>query len=257
MGLPIFDSGIQVVNGRVSSLSALALLAVGLAGASAHAAETVLMNESAAHLCYLEAARGGTLGDTEDCNVAIDHQSLKREDFAATLSNRGLLLARNNDLDSALRDHDRAIETAPEIPSLYVNRANTYTRAQRFDAARSDLDRAIALVEERVAVAAPVASGAAEAGTATANAAAQPEAESGAAQVPFAAESAVLGAALFNRALIEQREGNLDAALADATRARDLVSDRPMYAEYVQDLERIRAKRTPPAPAEEPTRAEG
>jgi tetratricopeptide (TPR) repeat protein len=257
MGLPIFDSGVQGVSGRVSGLSALALLAVGLAGASAHAAETVLMNESAAHLCYLEAARGGTLGDTEDCNVAIDHQSLKREDFAATLSNRGLLLARNNDLDAALRDHDRAIETAPEIPSLYVNRANTYTRAQRLDAARSDLDRAIALVEERAAVAAPNVSGAAETSAATADAAAGEEAEPSAAQVPLADASAVLGAAFFNRALIEQREGNLDAALADATRARDLVADRPMYAEYVQDLERLRAERTPPAAAEEPARAEG
>jgi hypothetical protein len=67
----------------------------------------------------------------------------------------------------------------------------------------------------------------------------------------------VLGAALFNRALIEQREGNLDAALADATRARDLVTDRPMYAEYVQDLERLRAERTPPAAPQEPARAEG
>jgi hypothetical protein len=138
-----------------------------------------------------------------------------------------------------------------------VNRANTYTRAQRLDAARSDLDRAIALVEERAAVAAPNVSGAAETSAATADAAAGEEAEPSAAQVPLADASAVLGAAFFNRALIEQREGNLDAALADATRARDLVADRPMYAEYVQDLERLRAERTPPAAAEEPARAEG
>lgn len=256
MGLPIFDSSVPVVGGRRSKRGAWALLALGLAGTAAHAAETVLMNESAAHLCYLEAARGGALADTEDCNVAIDHQSLKREDFAATLSNRGLLLARNNDLDAALRDHDRAIETAPEIPSLYVNRANTYTRAQRLDAARSDLDRAIALVEERMGASAVAAPGTPGEVAAT-NADTQQQAGSAPAQLPLADASAVLGAALFNRALIEQREGNLDAALADATRARDLVTDRPMYAEYVQDLERLRAERTPPAAPQEPARAEG
>ncbi|MGA0840240.1 MAG: tetratricopeptide repeat protein [Pseudomonadales bacterium] len=238
MGLPILESSIVVARGRAPVVGAViaGLVALGGVLTPLHAAESVLMNESAAHLCYLAAARGGTFADTEDCDIAIDHQSLKREDFAATLSNRGLLLARNNDLDEALRDHDRAIETAPEIPSLYVNRANTFTRGQRYDAARSDLDRAIGLIESSI----PVAVGG-QAPTSP----------------PAADTSVVLGAALFNRALILQREGNLDAALADATRARDLVLDRPIYGQYVQDLERLRAERTPPTTAEEPAREEG
>lgn len=213
------------------------------------AAESVIFNDSAAHLCYLEALRGSTLVETEDCDAAIEHQSLKREDFAATLSNRGLLLARSGELDSALKDHDRAIESAPEIPSLYVNRANTYSRAQRLAEARADLDRAILMIESADSVARPQqpseaqaatdqpASGAATDGL---EASAQSAAE---AAVPVPDLAPVLAAAYYNRALIEQRERNLERALADAVRARDLAPDIGNCAAYVADLEQIRAAR--------------
>lgn len=221
------------------------------------AAESVIFNDSAAHLCYLEALRGSTLVETEDCDAAIEHQSLKREDFAATLSNRGLLLARSGDLDSALKDHDRAIESAPEIPSLYVNRANTYSRAQRLAEARADLDRAILMIESADSAARPQqpseaqpATGQSASGAATdaLEASAQSAAE---AAVPVPDLAPVLAAAYYNRALIEQRERNLERALADAVRARDLAPDTGNYAAYVADLEQIRAARAaqPAAPS--------
>lgn len=221
------------------------------------AAESVIFNDSAAHLCYLEALRGSTLVETEDCDAAIEHQSLKREDFAATLSNRGLLLARSGDLDSALKDHDRAIESAPEIPSLYVNRANTYSRAQRLAEARADLDRAILMIESADSAARPqqpseaqAATGQSASGAATdaLEASAQSAAE---AAVPVPDLAPVLAAAYYNRALIEQRERNLERALADAVRARDLAPDTGNYAAYVADLEQIRAARAaqPAAPS--------
>ncbi len=221
------------------------------------AAESVIFNDSAAHLCYLEALRGSTLVETEDCDAAIEHQSLKREDFAATLSNRGLLLARSGDLDSALKDHDRAIESAPEIPSLYVNRANTYSRAQRLAEARADLDRAILMIESADSAARPQqpseaqpATGQSASGAATdaLEASAQSAAE---AAVPVPDLAPVLAAAYYNRVLIEQRERNLERALADAVRARDLAPDTGNYAAYVADLEQIRAARAaqPAAPS--------
>lgn len=221
------------------------------------AAESVIFNDSAAHLCYLEALRGSTLVETEDCDAAIEHQSLKREDFAATLSNRGLLLARSGDLDSALKDHDRAIESAPEIPSLYVNRANTYSRAQRLAEARADLDRAILMIESADSAARPEQLS--EAQTATGQSASSPSTDAQEVSAQSAAEAAVpvpdlapvLAAAYYNRALIEQRERNLERALADAVRARDLAPDTGNYAAYVADLEQIRAARAaqPAAPS--------
>lgn len=224
------------------------------------AAESVIFNESAAHLCYLEALRGSTLVETEDCDAAIEHQSLKREDFAATLSNRGLLLARSGDLDSALKDHDRAIESAPEIPSLYVNRANTYSRAQRLAEARADLDRAMLMIESADSAARPQQSSDMESATGQtpgdpatdAPEASAPSASAAAeAAVPVPDLAPVLAAAYYNRALIEQRERNLERALADAVRARDLAPDTGNYAAYVADLEQIRAARAaqPAAPS--------
>jgi tetratricopeptide (TPR) repeat protein len=119
-----------------------------VSGAMTEAAETVLFNESAAHLCYLAAVRGGDARDAGHCDSALTHQPLRHADTAATLSNRGLLLTRSGDLASAMRDHDRAIALAPELASLYVNRSNTLVRAQRLQDALGDLDRAIALAED-------------------------------------------------------------------------------------------------------------
>ena len=237
------------------------LVAAGVVAAlpwrAVDAAESVIFNESAAHLCYLEALRASTLVETEDCDAAIEHQSLKREDFAATLSNRGLLLARGGDLESALRDHDRAIESAPEIPSLYVNRANTYSRAQRLAEARADLDRAILMIESADSVARPQQSSGAQAATGQSASGAATDAleasaqSAGEAAVPVPDLAPVLAAAYYNRALIEQRERNLERALADAVRARDLAPDTGNYAAYVADLEQIRAARAaqPAAPS--------
>ena len=117
-------------------------------GAMTEAAETVLFNESAAHLCYLAAVRGGDARDAGHCDRALSHQPLRNADTAATLSNRGLLFTRSGDLASALRDHDRAITLAPALASLYVNRSNALVRAQRLPEALLDLDRAVELAAD-------------------------------------------------------------------------------------------------------------
>ncbi|MFM8353541.1 MAG: hypothetical protein ACKOBM_01380, partial [Gammaproteobacteria bacterium] len=251
-------------SSRLSGFSGLsALAAAGIVAVlpwnTVNAAQTVIFNESAAHLCYLEALRGSTLVETEDCDAALEHQSLKREDFAATLSNRGLLLARSGDTVAALRDHDRAIESAPEIPSLYINRANTYSRAARLAEARADLDRAILMIEsaessteDAAGSAAGVPAGASAAPATPASAGPSDTGPSAAdAAVPVPDLRPVLAAAYYNRALIEQRERNLDRARADAVRARDLAPDTGNYAAYVADLELIRAARANPAAAGE------
>ncbi len=214
-----------------------ALLAGTLLGAgAANAADTLLLNESAAQQCYLAALRGADARDAEICNVALEHQSLRKTDFAATLSNRGLLLTRSERFDDALADHDRAIGMQPEIPSLYINRSNTYTRAKRYDDAMRDLDRAIQLAEqqrvaaERAAAAAPAA-----------------DTDPTTVTVPVMPGGRELAAAHYNRALLFQRQGNLDAALGDAKRASALVPERSGYQAYIQELERLRTLDKAPA----------
>lgn len=138
--------------GRLAA--ALLLLAAGLGGAQiGRAAETVLLNESPAYLCYRAALRGDYHSGVEWCTTAIESQALPPEDLAATYSNRGLLRSRDGEVRDALRDHDKAIVIAPEMGSLYVNRANTYVRAKRINDAMTDLERAIDIADSSLAAA--------------------------------------------------------------------------------------------------------
>jgi tetratricopeptide (TPR) repeat protein len=217
--------------------AALALLPIG----GLQAAETVLFNESAAHQCYLAALRGADAREVDICNAALQHQSLKSADFAATLSNRGLLLARSGRYEDALRDHDRAIQSSPDLASLYINRSNTYTRAQRFDEAMGDLDQAIEIAGRPQPAATPVPRVARAVGRQRR----RPRAGGGCAgltaPVPVPDTASQLAVAHYNRALLYQRRGDLGAALADAVRARDHAPDRPGYRDYVAELERQRS----------------
>lgn len=221
---------------RYAVARGLRMMAAGtlLGAGGAQAAETLLLNDSAAQQCYLAALRGADAREVDVCNVALEHQSLRKADFAATLSNRGLLLTRSERFDEALVDHDRAIEMDPGIPSLYINRSNTYIRAKRYEDAMRDLDRAIELAQQARAVAERAAAAEAAAG-------ADPDA------VPVRPGGRELAAAYYNRALLFQRQGNLDAALVDAQRARDLMPERPGYQAYIQELERLRSQQSAPA----------
>jgi tetratricopeptide (TPR) repeat protein len=226
-----------------------ALLALVLFGAlllataaPARAAETVIFNESAAHQCYLAALRGADAAGVELCDSALEHQGLKREDYVATLSNRGLLLGRSGRFQDALRDHDRAIEMAPEIASLYINRANTQSRARQYDAAMTDLDRAIEVASRPVEAEPQTAAPEAVAGAGGAGApAGDPGLQSAevAAPLPVPDPSIVLAAAHYNRALLHQRRGDLSAALTDARRANTLAPDRGAYGQYVEQLQAL------------------
>jgi len=116
-------------------------------------AETVLLNESPAYLCYRAAVRGDYVAGMDACTSAIEIQALPPLDLAATYSNRGLLRAREGEIKDALKDHEKAIALAPEVGSLYVNRSNAYVRAKRMNDAMSDLERAISIADDSLAAA--------------------------------------------------------------------------------------------------------
>lgn len=105
-------------------------------------ATTMMLNESPAHQCYQAALRRDDDHGIDDCDAAIEHQALPKLDLASTYSNRALLLARGGDLRAAMKDHQRAVELAPDVASIRINRANLYTRQRRYELALDDLDRA-------------------------------------------------------------------------------------------------------------------
>lgn len=126
----------------------LCLLSAGMS----HGAQTILFNESAAFECYQAALHGrGSEFDIEPCTKALEYQVLNPVDRAATHSNRGLLYARVGDVQEAMRDHNRAVQLAPEVGSIYVNRSNTLVRLKRYDQAMNDLEKAIELADVSLA----------------------------------------------------------------------------------------------------------
>ncbi len=126
-----------------------------LVPAAVLASETFLLNRSPAHDCFIVTRNGGnpSAGDIEVCTTAIEHQMLVPVDLAATYSNRGILHARTGDYASALKDHNRAHDLAPELASIYINRSNTLVAVKRYEDALRDLDNAIAIADAALPVA--------------------------------------------------------------------------------------------------------
>lgn len=136
--------------GSFGGLGFAALLSVSLTAFGAGTGgTTVILNESPAYKCYQAALRRDETFGLDDCDRAIDLQGLTRRDLASTHSNRGLLLGRAGDLGAALKDHNRALELAPELASAWINRANLHIRQRAFAAALTDLDQAVSMASDQ------------------------------------------------------------------------------------------------------------
>ena len=131
----------------------LAVMLLVSATSLAEPGTTVLFNYSPAYDCYRQTLRYENDADPENCTVAIEMQALEAEGLAATYSNRGIILARQGEVEAALADHNRALEITTELSSLYINRANALMRARRYQDAMEDLDRAVALADDALATA--------------------------------------------------------------------------------------------------------
>ena len=121
-----------------------ALVFVGC-GPLAFASESILFNGSPAYDCYKAAIDDPHPSDIDHCDLAINVQPLTRVELAATYSNRGVIHGRFGDVRQSMSDHNRAAELAPDLPNIYVNRANVFTRLKQYPQALDDLDRAIQL----------------------------------------------------------------------------------------------------------------
>jgi len=97
---------------KLSHLTVLAVIAVPMSASAA----VVSMGSGYAVSCY-EAAEGtgATLRALDDCNHALAEQALPPEERVGTLVNRGIILLRRSDVQSANADFDAADEQLAAI----------------------------------------------------------------------------------------------------------------------------------------------
>ena len=131
---------------RIPSFLTLALAPALLAAAPA-SAQYVVLGESHASACFQNAIAGREDSHAlEDCDVAIEHETLNRRDRAATFVNRAIIRMRNNRLDGAERDLERAEGIRETFaPVIAVNRSALFVRMHRFNEAIAAADLAIEL----------------------------------------------------------------------------------------------------------------
>lgn len=83
--------------------------------------------------------------DLDACNRALEEVNLSRRDRAATLVNRGILLAALDEYQDALNDYNEGLELQPELPQAWNGKGNLYYLAQRYDDAVAAYQRALEL----------------------------------------------------------------------------------------------------------------
>lgn len=93
--------------------------------------------------CF-EYANLNTRVDTSPCDTALKVEQLTQIDRWRTLTNRGIILNRSDNLNAALADFNTVIDENDEFAEAFVNRGNTWFLAGRLDDAlrdyRSSLD---------------------------------------------------------------------------------------------------------------------
>jgi Tfp pilus assembly protein PilF len=78
------------------------------------------------------------------CNDALASK-LMVKDRVATLVNRGTLEAAALNIDAALADYDAALALRPQMADVHLDRGAALMRADRYDQARAEFDKALAM----------------------------------------------------------------------------------------------------------------
>jgi tetratricopeptide (TPR) repeat protein len=137
------------------------LLALAMLGAAPAYAATQMIGDTPAIACARAAADqqpGANISMPSHraalalCNQALADK-LQAKDRTATLVNRGIINAASGNGDAALSDYNQALERSPELASAYLNRGAVLMQAGRFQEARADFDRALALNTDHAAIA--------------------------------------------------------------------------------------------------------
>jgi tetratricopeptide (TPR) repeat protein len=134
-----------------------ALLALTILGALPVQAATTMIGDTPAIACAKSAMDTNLSGSAHhgalaNCNKALADK-LMPADRTATLVNRGIIQAAAGNIEAALADHNEALARAPGLASAHLSRGATLMQAGRFQEARADFDRALALNIDQPAIA--------------------------------------------------------------------------------------------------------
>ncbi len=124
----------------------LAAAAVCLAAPLASAQVSVI-GGGLAKECF-DAAKYQRLSSTDGeklCTRAIESESMKLSNRAATYTNRGVLRMRSSRFDAALSDYETAKRLSPGLGAVYLNEGAALILKGDFNTALTSLDQAISL----------------------------------------------------------------------------------------------------------------
>jgi tetratricopeptide (TPR) repeat protein len=107
---------------RHAVLAACGLLALPFADAAFAQQAMMVFGGGYARDCY-QAVKGRetAVKALGVCNTAISEEKLSRSNLAATLVNRGIVYMREENYDRAMKDYDRALSLAPQMPEIKIN----------------------------------------------------------------------------------------------------------------------------------------
>ena len=115
------------------------------AGPLAYAQTKTTFGSDNATRCYQQSNTPFSTHGIVFCTDAIRQDNLLLRDLAATHTNRGIIYAANDQLDRAMKDHNKAASLAPGMGKIYVNRGNVYHQLHEYVTALADYDRALKL----------------------------------------------------------------------------------------------------------------
>ena len=115
------------------------------AGPLAYAQTKTTFGSDNATRCYQQSNTPFSKHGIVFCTDAIRQDNLLLRDLAATHTNRGIIYAANDQLDRAMKDHNKAALLAPGMGKIYVNRGNVYHQLHEYVTALADYDRALKL----------------------------------------------------------------------------------------------------------------
>lgn len=134
------------MNTRIGlGISVVALAAAMAAPASAQGAVTVI-GGGLAQACYeaVEFNNVSTAKALETCTRALETETLRRRDKAATHTNRGILFMRMGNNTRALWDYERGLAMAPDLQETQVNVGAALYNLKRYPEALVALNAGVA-----------------------------------------------------------------------------------------------------------------
>jgi tetratricopeptide (TPR) repeat protein len=111
-----------MMSHRRAVFTACGLLFLSFADAAFAQQAMIVFGGGYARDCY-EAVKGRepAVKALGVCNTAIGEEKLSRSNLASTLVNRGIVYMREENYDRAMKDYDRALSLAPQMPEIKIN----------------------------------------------------------------------------------------------------------------------------------------